>query len=261
MTATKRTVEGRDYWFLVEPACSENPDTGALTPIDRFSCSFSDRKPGPTVHGEFLKDENGLAKLFPTPETALEAGVREVQARLHLPGRAFAVGLPRGMTQAEDNAYVDLLRQQGLVPGKPKIEDSFGRHWHQVWESREEAEQFAAQVRQATNSQDWEVYDLSPPRHSADGNGRGGPVEILVGRRSDGRTYGLHPNSLALIRQRVPEAHARSAVFIGGNGQRGPLYDQVGNLLTGLTPSQVKELGGYRIVDPLTDLVLYSSIS
>jgi hypothetical protein len=35
------------------------------------------------------------------------------------------------------------------------------------------------------------------------------------------------------------------------------MYDQVASLLTGLSLKQLNELGGYRILDPLTDLVLH----
>jgi hypothetical protein len=37
------------------------------------------------------------------------------------------------------------------------------------------------------------------------------------------------------------------------------VYDQVAIILTGLSIGQLNELGGYRVVDPLTDLALYQS--
>jgi hypothetical protein len=98
-------------------------------------------------------------------------------------------------------------------------------------------------------------------------DGRSGPVEILVGRQGEGCTYGLHPNSLKLIRQRFPRVHPRPSVFIGRNGQTdiaagvGTVYNQVAVILTGLSSTQLSELGGYRVVDPLTGLALYQSVA
>ena len=114
------------------------------------------------------------------------------------------------------------------------MEDSFGRKWLHVWNTREEAERFAIQARQVTGNRDWEVYELSPLRPPAGEQDRqSGPIEILVGRQSDGITYGLHPNSLKRIRQQIPRVRPKPSVFIGSNTQTnhetsvGPIYDQV----------------------------------
>ncbi len=144
--------------------------------------------------------------------------------------------------------------------------DSFGRKWLHVWTDRNEAEQFASRLRQVTGNRDWEVYDLSPPRPSAGGqNGQSGPVDILIGRQGEGTSYGLHPNSLKLILKRFPRVHPRPTIFLGSYTQTdteasvGSLYDQVATLLTGLSSRQMNELGGFRVVDPLTNLALYQS--
>jgi hypothetical protein len=258
MAPVKRTIEGRDFWFEVEQAQREDPETGALIPLERYYCTFSAQKPGTAVHGDALKDARGRAQLFPTPEQALAAGAREVEARLRLPSRAYSVGLPKGEEQTSSSASTELLRQ-GLVTEQRPSEEMFGRKWLHIWESREQAEQAASHLREVTRNPAWEVYDLSTP-HLLSGarNGQVGPVEILVGRQSHGRTYALHPHSVKLIHQHFPQARPRATVFIAGEMPipSQAMYDQVALLLTGLSKSQVMDLGGYCVVDPITDLVL-----
>ncbi len=87
----------------------------------------------------------------------------------------------------------------------------------------------------------------------------------MVGRQSDGITYGLHPNTLKRIHQQFPQVRQTPSVFIGSDTQTnyetsvGPIYDQVAILLTGLPRDKVRELGGYRVVAPITDLVLHEA--
>jgi hypothetical protein len=267
MRVEKRTIGGREFWFTVEHVSKEDPDSGDFVPTGQYYCAFSTSEPGPMIRGEVLKDDRGRARLFPTTEEALAAGMQEVESRLRLPAKAYSVGLPYGHKQEDWDAYVRLLRQQGItIDDSTRTEHSFGRKWPHVWTDRSQAEQFANRLRQVTGNRDWEVYDLSPPRFLAGGNnGLSGPVEILVGRQADGTTYGLHPNSLKRIRQRFPQVHPRSTVFIGGDTHRDmeaggvSVYDQVAIILTGLPIGELNELGGYRVVDPLTDLALYQS--
>ena len=70
------------------------------------------------IQGEVLKDDRGRAKLFPTAEKALAAGIEEVKSRLQIPPKAYAVGLPYGSKQKEFDAYVKLLQQQGITTMK-----------------------------------------------------------------------------------------------------------------------------------------------
>jgi hypothetical protein len=265
MATTKRTIEGRDYWLTVAQACRPDPETGELFEIGQYYCTFSNREPGPRNRGQALMDDRGLARLFATSEEALEAGAREVEARLRLPAHAYAVGLPSETKEADYRAYADLLRQLGPeVDGKPPVESSFGRKWLHVWEARDQAEQFATRLRQVTRNQDWEVYDLSPPRPpSEEADKRPEPVVVLIGRQSHGVAYGLYPTSLTRIQQQFPQAHPKETVFIGTGNQagaeasRGPIFEQVALLLTGLSREELLAAGGFRVVDPLTDLVLY----
>lgn len=268
MPVQKLTIEGRPFWFTAEPVSREDPMTGELTPTDQYYCTFSTTAPGALIQGEILKNAQGRARLFPGVAEAWAAGEREVKVRLSMPPEAYAVGIPGGNTQQEFDIYVDLLRHSGVTSTDARVADSYGRHWLHVWEQREDAERFARRLRQRTKNRDWEVYDLSPPYSAPAGGGQQqGPLEILVGSQSDGKTYSLHPNSLKRLRSRFPEVHPRPSVFIGSNqyadieaSVESP-YEQVAIILTGLSSRQLHELGGYRIVDPLSDLILYRSES
>jgi hypothetical protein len=147
------------------------------------------------------------------------------------------------------------------------VEDSFGHTWGHVWNTREAAERFAARLRKETRNPDWEVYELSPLGPTAgEQPDHPGPIDILVGRQSHGNTYNLDPRSYRLLRQRFPRGHGRPTVFIGRDtndgyeAPRGPIYDRVVTLLTGLSLEQLLDaFGGYRVVDPLSNLTLWEA--
>lgn len=161
MSVSKQAIDGREFWFTAEQVFREVPVTGEYQPSDRYYCAFSVREPGPLIQGEVLKDSRGRARLFDSPEEAIAAGVQEVQARLA--PKAYAVGLPYGNKDAEFVTYVRLLKEQGVDPDKPRMEDSYGRKWLHGWDRREDAERFAVRLRRETHNPDWEVYELGPP--------------------------------------------------------------------------------------------------
>jgi hypothetical protein len=266
MKVEKRQVSGRDFWFTTERPYIPDPETGALSAADGYYVAFSIREPSALIAGEIVKDDRGRARLFPTAEKALDAGVNEVKARLGAPIKAFAVGLPGGTKEAEYQVYVRLLKDRGIDLDKPRIEDSFGRRWLHVWENRDDAEKFAAQVRKGTRNPYWEVYELVPPTPATQAPAEDlGPVVILVGRQSDGNTYELHPNSLKLLRKKFPRVPINPSIFIGRDTQANyeesaskTMYDQVLTLLTGLDVDRVLDsFDGYRVVDPVSNLTLW----
>ncbi len=265
MSIAKRQIEGHDFWFSVERPYQSDPETGDLKEADGYYVAFSVCEPSAILPGEIVKDDLGRAKLFRSSAQALEAGIQEVKARLRIPGRVFAVGLPGHPKPQESEAYARLLREQGINPeAGHRLEDSFGRKWLHVWDTRDEAERFAARLRKETRNRYWEVYELTPLR-PPNGKAAGSPepLSILVGRQSDGNTYSLHPGSLKLLRQRFPQVHPRPTVFLGRGTQddyeatSGSIYDQVATLLTGLSPERLfNAFGGYRVVDPVSNLTL-----
>jgi hypothetical protein len=268
MPTEKRQIEGRDFWFSIERPYQPDPETGELHEAPGYYVAFSVQEPSPLLQGEIVQDDQDRARLFPTPAAALEAGIKEVKARLSISVRVFAVGLPGGTTQSEFAVYTRLLREEGTDPeARPRVEDSFGRRWHHVWDTREAAERFAARLRRETGNANWEVYELTPLSPPAGEAVRSpNPITILIGRQSDGNTYSLHPSSFKLLRERFPQVRGQPSVFIGRYRQDnheatwGSIYDQVATLLTGLSPERLRDsFGGYRVVDPTSHLTLWES--
>jgi hypothetical protein len=267
MSTEKRQVDGRDFWFSIERPYQPDPETGDLEEAPGYYVAFSVREPSAFPPGEIVKDDRGRARLFPSPAAALEAGIKEVKARLEIPATLFAVGLPGGTKPAEFEVYNRLLREEGIDSDTgPRVEDSFGRKWLHVWDRREAAERFAARLRRETRNSLWEVYQLSPLRPPGEGAESPGPITILVGRQSDGNTYSLHPTSFRLLRQRFPQVRGQPTVFIGRDTQNnheatwGSIYDQVATLLTGLSSERLRDaFGSYRVVDPVSNLTLWEA--
>src|SRR5947208_5328526 len=115
----------------------------------------------------------------------------------------FTVTRPGGTKNSEFEAYARLLRQQGKELGNlPRVPDPENprRRWVYVWNTQEEAEQFADELKDQTGDNGWRVEPTAAPPS----NGPFGPVLIQLARRSDGLVLALHPLSLAMIQEAFP---------------------------------------------------------
>src|SRR5207244_3674984 len=122
----------------------------------------------------------------------------------------FTVTRPVGTKDAEFEAYVRLLRQQGKDLGDlPRVPDPENprRRWVYVWNTQEEAQQFADELKEQTGDNGWRVESTAAPPS----NGPFGPVLIQLARRSDVSVLALHPLSLAMIRDAFPDARPSAA--------------------------------------------------
>ena len=173
----------------------------------------------------------------------------------------FTVGIPGGTRDDEYETYVRLLEKSGVNVAETQrvAEPATGKRWLHAWASKPEAEQFAVRLREETGNQDWQVYDLSG---LAPSTGPLGPVVILIGRQSDGRSYTLSPSSKKLVRKKFPGSTIAPSVFITTSTHsdfaavHGPIWDQVAIILTGLSSGQLEQLGGYQIYDPVAQQIL-----
>jgi hypothetical protein len=125
--------------------------------------------------------------------------------------------------------------------------------WFHVWENEADAQQFATSLRRrSTVDSNWRVFSVPNNKLS---NGPLGPLEIYVIRRSDGYSYSLTPISGKLIATRYPEANIIPNMLIAARNTldfentQGPIWEHVARILTGLSRPQIKQLGGYRIID------------
>jgi len=174
----------------------------------------------------------------------------------------FTVTRPDGTNDREFAAYARLLEQRNIdLTRTPRVpEPGTEDRWLYVWEDREAAEAFARELRKVTRDKGWLVQEVAEEQVS---EGPLGPVQIDVGCQRSGCTYMLHPTSLAIIKKKFPHARMVHSVFLGSDNlmdgkelMQDAVWDHVAILLTGLTPSQLDELGGYRVYDPANERVL-----
>jgi hypothetical protein len=92
-------------------------------------------------------------------------------------------------------------------------------------------------------------------------------IVIEVGKQSDGATFMLSPWTQVLLEERALAPFPATAVFLSFDTSKafedpnGPWWDPVAFLLTGLTRQQLREFGGFSIVDPVEHEVLYESLA
>jgi hypothetical protein len=177
----------------------------------------------------------------------------------------FTVYHEGGTKDAEFEAYARLLRQRGADLGKlPRVpEPATNRRWLYVWNTREEAEAFARELKKRTGDRAWSVLELNAPISE----GPLGPILIQLTRRGDGLSFTLHPLSLALIRSAFPQVGPTTRTFIDTElwydflrtrGDLAELTRQIAPGLTGLQLEQLERLG-YAVVDDDTDETLVYS--
>lgn len=168
----------------------------------------------------------------------------------------FTVAKPGGTKDFEFEAYTRLLESIGVdvanVPRTPEPETQ--RRWLYTWQERDEAEEFAAQLRKLTRDNLWFVYSLE-----ASGEERGpiAPLDIFeVQENEQSLKYYLTPSS----RERVIRSFPHSRLYpvtisredlAGMQNQFGPVWwDQLAIVVTGLSVDKILSLGGYRVVLP-----------
>lgn len=169
----------------------------------------------------------------------------------------FTVTRPVGTKDAEFEAYVRLLRQQGKELGNlPRVPDPENpkRRWVYVWDTQQEAQHFADELKEETGYNGWRVEPTAAPPS----NGPFGPVLFQLARRSDGLVLALHPLSLAMIREAFPKAPpAATNAFVNREtwndfqqtqGSLSDLVETVIPSLTGLSMDQLTDLG-YAVID------------
>jgi hypothetical protein len=168
-----------------------------------------------------------------------------------------------GIKRHEFDAYVRLLEKRGVdLTNIPRVhEPGTTNRWLYVWAERTDAEHFRDELRHETHDLNWLVHEL--PDTVQPSHGPLTPLVVIMRRHSLGADFTLHPHSRALLQRRFPQARAVSSVSIETSAlhdfeqQHGPIWEQIVQVLTGLTPPQLAQLGGYRIVDPIHDQTVF----
>ncbi len=88
---------------------------------------------------------------------------------------------------------------------------------------------------------------------------------ISVGHQGESATFQLHPKTRVLMRERFPKAHPVVSVYLSYQDYQdlGKLpsatLEHVAQLLTSLSTAEIRQLGGFEVVEPRTGRLIYRS--
>lgn len=89
---------------------------------------------------------------------------------------------------------------------------------------------------------------------------------INVGIQRDGFTFRLDPLSRVQLEQRYPDLPRVASLFLGFDQHKElsaipqQIWQQLVQLLTGLTFEQINEIGGFMVVNPRNEETVYNSL-
>ena len=164
---------------------------------------------------------------------------------------AYTVFFPGGNNDSEFQAYVRLLRQNGVDIGNaPRIPDPETQNkWLYVWNSKEEAESFRNDLAEITGKQDWLVHETN----AQPSDGPLGPIILLLTRSAAEFIFSMHALSRAMIKSAFPHAKpTATSISVGfetwhdfksSHGNVIGLIEEIGPTLTGLDGDQIGTIG------------------
>lgn len=91
-------------------------------------------------------------------------------------------------------------------------------------------------------------------------------VVIHFGSQREGHTFRLHPLTYLSIQEKFPDRERVSSVFIGFDRRQDigltpvSVWVHVATLLTGLSLEELNGLGGFSVVNPVTQQEVYNSL-
>ena len=164
---------------------------------------------------------------------------------------AYTVYFPGGNTDSEFQAYLRLLRQNGVDIGNaPRIPDPETQNkWLYVWNSKKDAEAFRDELASITGTEDWGVHET----HAQPSDGPLGPIILLLTRSAAEFNFSVHALSRAMLKSAFPEsAPTASSVsvdfekwhdFKKVHGNAIGLIEGITPALTGLDGTQIADIG------------------
>ncbi len=171
---------------------------------------------------------------------------------------------PRGtQTDAEYKEYLRLLCRillnQGInVADVPRAEEPGAKQrWLYVWQSKEEAQDFATRLGEHTRCADWVVTPVKKPVSQ----GPLRPLEIQVGRNYHRWSFALAPWARKAIQTLFPDSCQSSTVTIASQGcvefqtdqgKLDRLSQQMLLILTGLSTERLVAFKSYVVTDPVS---------
>lgn len=93
------------------------------------------------------------------------------------------------------------------------------------------------------------------------------PIVVQVGKQRDGATFRLTPLTEVMLASRIAGRFPASSVFVSFDSRwdferlHGSIWSHIVMLLTGFDEAEIKELGGFRFVDPAEHEVVFESLA
>jgi hypothetical protein len=90
-------------------------------------------------------------------------------------------------------------------------------------------------------------------------------IVVEVGKQMDGATFQLSPQTRATLASKTGRSFPASSIFVSyetpkkADGVQGPLWGHIVALLTGLSEDQIHKMGGFSVVSPTDDEILFES--
>ena len=90
-------------------------------------------------------------------------------------------------------------------------------------------------------------------------------IVVEVGKQMDGATFQLSPQTRATLASKTGRQLPASSIFVSyetrksAEAMQGPLWGHIVALLTGLSEDQIHKMGGFSIVSPTDDEILFES--
>ena len=171
--------------------------------------------------------------------------------------------LDAGIKRHEFDAYVRLLEKRGIDwTNIPRVQEPESTNqWLYVWDDQTLALAFRDELRRETKDVKWELRELHPGTPISEG-----PlmlITILMRRNSRGADFALHPHSQRFIQRRFPDSHSIASISIESTTlddfqrQHGSIWDHIAQVLSGLTMEKLASIGGFVIVDPAREQIVY----
>ncbi len=92
------------------------------------------------------------------------------------------------------------------------------------------------------------------------------PITIHYGSQRDGYTFRLRPLTLLGIREKYPDRYRVDSVFMGFDKHQDltrfdeSVWSHVSHLLTGLSCEELNSLGGFVVINAVTDQEVFNSL-
>ncbi|MEZ4859939.1 MAG: hypothetical protein R3C14_01460 [Caldilineaceae bacterium] len=90
-------------------------------------------------------------------------------------------------------------------------------------------------------------------------------IIIHYSTQRDGFVFRLHPLTLLSLQKRYPERRRVDSLLIGYDKQRSPeqidegVWQHISQLLTGLSSTEIEQVGGFSVIHPVTQQEIYHS--